>query len=457
MSIHTGGASALKSLISRVVGPLAVASVVLPAAAQAQVGANPQQVSLENNIFGPPGETGLCQALNASPPTAGTDAADLLVRCNSIAGLVGAGQTAATQSAFQAIAGEEVVSQDAVIAGTVSPQNAAVAARLGALSSSQTIKTAKAMRYPRLVRVADASGNAGFDATSSLGSEFSAFLTGYFFTGNQDPTTLEDGFDFDGYTITGGIDKAITDKLVLGLAAGYTSSEIEIDNNDGELDGDTITLSGYALYRFTQALYASGLVSYSHIDYKSDRSVVYTESGGATVSRRAQAETDAHQISASLNSGYELVHNNVSYGPTIRATYIKQDVNGFTETGASGLNLKFNDQESESLTLGVGAQASTTMSQEFGILIPYVRGEWEHEFEDKARLIGVRFANDAITSDPFPITVLTNTKDKNRGRLGAGVAAQFANGWSGFVDYETVVGLRDVNSHVIAISVRKEL
>jgi len=453
MSIHTGGALALKSLISRVVCPLAVVLMALPAAAQTQ-GANSNQLSVENNIFA----GGLCPALNTTNvPAAGTDADDLRLRCNSVATLAVANQTSAVQGALQAIAGEEVSSQDAVIAGTVAPQTGAVSARLNAMASSQTMKVARSQRYPRLIRVADASGNAGFDATSSLGSDFSAFLTGYFFTGNQDASTLEDGFDFDGFTITAGADRAFTDKLVLGLAAGYTGSEIDLDNNDGELDGDTITLSGYALYRFTQALYASGLVSYSHIDYKSVRNVVYTEANNVPVSRSARAETDAHQLSASLNSGYELVHNNISYGPTIRATYIKQDVNGFTETGAAGLNLKFDDQESESLTLGVGAQASTTMSQDFGILIPYVRGEWEHEFENDAQIVGVRFANDTVTAAAFPITVLANARDKNRGRLGAGVAAQFANGWSGFVDYETVVGLRNVNSHVIAISVRKEL
>jgi outer membrane autotransporter protein len=75
-----------------------------------------------------------------------------------------------------------------------------------------------------------------------------------------------------------------------------------------------------------------------------------------------------------------------------------------------------------------------------------VRITWEHEFENDARTIDARlFLNDTSTSDV--LASRTDSPDRDYGRVGAGVSAQFAHGISAFVDYDTLIDLRDVEQH----------
>ncbi len=401
---------------------------------------------------------------------AGTAQGDLVGRCTAAIevanGVVDGVAPSSVIGALEQIAGEETIALDAVVAGTVRPQTQAIAARVASFSVAPATRLAFRTQWSAPVRFADASdalgyqsdaGNGGFGTEGEIGRGFSGFLTGYYFTGDQDPTSLESGFDFDGYSITGGIDKMFSDKFVLGLAGGYTDTEIDFDDAAGGIETEAYSISGYGVANLSDALQASLMTSYSFVDYRSERNISYSD-GRDVIDRTAVGETDATQFAITAAANYTFQSGPISWGPTARFSYLRQHVDGFEETGASGLDLAYNDERSFSVTSGLGLNAAYTASTSAGVFTPYVRAEWEHEYDDDARVFSVRYVADTFAetiANPAAV-VVTDAPDRDRARIGAGVAAQFRRGVSGFVDYETVVALENVSSHTISAGLRVE-
>jgi len=141
-------------------------------------------------------------------------------------------------------------------------------------------------------------------------------------------------------------------------------------------------------------------------------------------------------------------------------SYIRVDIDGFTErtTGSSGLAMRFTDQTGESLQLKVGGQLSYAISRKWGILSPQARFDFVREMMNDAQQLTVRFANSAPTPEPgLPgdsFVVLTDNPDENFFNWAVGLAATFANGFSGFVDYESVAGLDTITSEELSFGLR---
>ncbi len=400
----------------------------------------------------------------------GTSQGDLVGRCTAAIeianGVVPGVAPSSVIDALQQITGEETIALDAIVAGTVRPQTQAIAARVASFSIAPATRLAFRTQWAEPVRIADAAdalgyqsdaGNGGFGTESEIGRGFSAFLTGYYFTGDQDPTSLESGFDFDGYSITGGVDKMISDRFVIGVAGGYTDTGIDFDDAAGGLDTEAYSISGYGVANVSDALQASLMTSYSFIDYRSERNISYND-GRDQVDRTAVGETDATQFALTGALHYTFQSGAFSWGPMARFSYLRQHVDGFEETGASGLNLAYNDERSFSVTSGLGLNAAYSASTAAGVITPYVRAEWEHEYDDDARVFSVRYVADTFAetlTEPAAF-IVTDAPDRDRARIGAGVAAQFAGGVAGFIDYETVVALDNVSSHTISAGLRVE-
>ena len=406
----------------------------------------------------------------------GTTQGDLVGRCTGAIEIANGAVPGLTPGAvvgvLEQIAGEEVIALDAVLAGSVRPQTQTIAARIASFSAAPSARLALRPLNLRPIRVASASSALGFESDfaqvtadtsgsfggdGQLGGGVNGFLTGYYFRGDQDPTDLESGFDFDGFSITGGLDVAATDTLLVGLAGGYTDTNIDFDGGTGAIGSEAYTISGYGALNLSERLQASLMTSYSFIDYQSDRVLEYND-GRDLISRTATGETDATQFAITGMANYTFDAGALSWGPTVRLSHIRQHVDAFEETGAAGLNLTYEDERNFSLTTGLGLAAAYSISRSWGIVTPYARAEWEHEYEDDARLFNVRYAGDTFSVNPTSPAafIATNAPDRDRARIGAGLSAQFRHGLSGFVDYETVVALRDVSSHTISVGLRME-
>lgn len=312
-------------------------------------------------------------------------------------------------------------------------------------------------------------GAAGADETGF--SRLGVFVNGNYGWGDRDATLRQSGFDFDNYGITAGVDYRFTDQFVLGAAFGYGNTDIEIDAQGGTLDTDAYSVSVYGSYYPTQAFYIDAIVSGGLNDHDQARSIRYdidirVEDGNiipgerTLVNQTATAEFDSDQISASLGSGYNFSQNGWTFGPYGRLGYVDVDVDGFRENisnptaPGSGLGLEIDEQDFTSFTLAVGGQVTRAISMPWGVLLPQFNVEYVHEFENDNDAIAGRFLGDPSGTTFF---LPTDEPDRNYVNLSVGASAVFAEGRSAFIQYQTLLGYEDLESHAIGVGLRIEL
>ncbi|MGH2607495.1 MAG: autotransporter outer membrane beta-barrel domain-containing protein [Tepidiformaceae bacterium] len=274
------------------------------------------------------------------------------------------------------------------------------------------------------------------------------FLNGEYDFGDRDRTAREDGFDFDRFGLTAGADYRITDSFILGLALHYSETDADIDLGLGEVDTRGYGVSLYGTYYVGPSFFVEAHGSYEYVDYDTTRRIVY-----ATFDRTARGETNGDQYTFSLGVGYEIPLGRVTITPLARGEYLNLQVDPYRERGAEGLDLAVGKQEVESLVTALGAQVSIALSLPFGVVVPQIRAEWRHEFLNDDTSITARYVNDPFNTF---FTIPTDDPDRDYVAVAAGASAVFRRGVSAFVNYETVLGLRDVTHHAFTGGLRVE-
>ncbi|MEE9252114.1 MAG: autotransporter outer membrane beta-barrel domain-containing protein [Thermodesulfobacteriota bacterium] len=297
-------------------------------------------------------------------------------------------------------------------------------------------------------------------------SKLGVFLNGSVSFGDKDRTSRELGFDFKTYGVTAGVDYMFTNSFVLGLALGYASTDVDLDLSGGGLDTHGYSASVYASYYPFDELYIDGIVTFGWIDFDTKRNISYSipalDGGVTVVDQTAKGDTDATLFALAFNVGYDISRSGFTFGPFVRFSYTRTDIDGYTEKiggegDGLGLALDIHSQDIESLTTALGGRASYAISTQWGVLLPQLMFEWEHEYQDDSRIVTANFAADPTPSDDTLIKIRTDSPDRDFFNLGFGLSAVFPRGVSSFIYYETVLGLDDIVAHFITGGLRIEL
>ncbi|WP_316364265.1 autotransporter domain-containing protein [Candidatus Thiodiazotropha sp. CDECU1] len=292
-----------------------------------------------------------------------------------------------------------------------------------------------------------------------LASRLGVFVTGDVATGERDETDLESGLDFDTAGITIGADYRITNQFILGGAIGFSDTEAELENDAGDLDTQGVSLSLFGTYYSPQNYFVDFSATVGANDFDQKRSIVYTLDGLADVSQNLKADYDGDTISLFVGSGYDFNRGPWSFGPRADLEYIKSDVDGFTEevsdptADGGGWATRVDGTDQRWLTLNLGGKVSYTHSADWGVLIPYARLDWMHEFEDDSQIITAYFVEDPAG---LGIDIQTDDPDRDYLRLRFGTSAQFQNGVVGFIDFGTILSHSEWTAHTISAGMRME-
>jgi outer membrane autotransporter protein len=391
-----------------------------------------------------------------------------------------------TNSAVQSIHGEEMQAAQEQI-GDIQASNISgrlEAIRTGAVGRGFSIAGLPFGAGGPLASVHDYGGYSGGPLVASAAAEAAAmtlaqgeeggpwfgpwgvFLTGSVAFGDKDATGTVDGFDFVLPGVTAGVDYQVSKNLVVGGAFGFSHFDADFDASPRSPAGQSLDTNSYSLsifgsYFIKERFFVEGIASLGYSGYDSTRRVeIPSQMGAAPINTTANGDSDAIQYSLAANVGYQYTFYGVELQPVARLRYLAAEIDGFTETGAPGLNLEYGDQDVESFTTRVGLQASYAIDTRIGVVVPYVRGEYVHEFlndDDGAQVHYAAdpfFATDLAGSSAFVIT--TEDPDRNYGDLGVGVALTLPDGWVTFLDYAAVVGFADFAIHTVAAGFRKD-
>lgn len=184
---------------------------------------------------------------------------------------------------------------------------------------------------------------------------------------HSDPGASEEGYHF-----AIGTDLRIDTQWVVGAALNINDSDADYDDNRGDYSQRDIALSAYGGWQ-QEAWFARGALVYGDIDYAVDRRVPLGRG-----SYTADGDTDGHNFSAQLESGYEFEFDRFSTGPVLGLLAQHLRIDNFEESGAGAVNLGYGSQERHSLVGSAGWQFAYRLQQ----LQPYARIAVDYDFED---------------------------------------------------------------------------
>jgi outer membrane autotransporter protein len=300
----------------------------------------------------------------------------------------------------------------------------------------------------------------GAASADQPGGRLGAFINGSYSTGDRDDTVWTNEFDFDTYGLTGGVDYRFTDNLVFGLALSYHDVDADFDEKP-TVSGGSVDADGWGgfLYGtwYADRFYVDALAGYAKTDYDTKRDIFIPNNNDPTqnINETAKGSPDSDDYTVGIGAGYTLGSGALSYGPYARLTYYEVDIDDYQEKGAeaSGLNLKVDGQDWESLTTVLGAQVSYAISQNFGVIVPQGQVGWVHEFENDSEEFTAVYVDDPRQNE---LRAETNDPDRDYFEVGLGVSAVFKGGTQAFIYYDTVLGFDDLTDHIVTVGGRME-
>jgi uncharacterized protein YhjY with autotransporter beta-barrel domain len=302
-------------------------------------------------------------------------------------------------------------------------------------------------------------GGASSDADQAgglFGDKLGVWARGNFSFGEKDQSAASPRFEADQWALIGGLDYRLTERSVIGASFAYGESGIEFDPaGEGALDTTSWAASTYGSLYAAKNFYFDGILNVAKSDYSAERNITYVD-GTGLIDTDAQGTTDGMTLSGGVSAGYDFLWGRFTFSPTLGAFYIDATIDGFTESGAAGLNLIYDEQNFSSLTGNLGLRMTYAVNTGWGVLLPHVRIDYVREFEDDVDVFGVRFAGDPNANSAPPILVETDNPDRSYWRLATGFSAQFAHGFSGYVEYQRLESFEFISFEDLSVGLRMQ-
>jgi outer membrane autotransporter protein len=279
-----------------------------------------------------------------------------------------------------------------------------------------------------------------------------AFMSGRYVRLEGDTTSRELGSNTDGGGFTLGMDYRIGSRGLVGVGFGYNHYKTKFSRGGGKSDIDDIAGLVFGSYFVTDSLYVDATLRGSGIKTDNEKRTP-TLDGGPDFAKQ-KSDPDGWTISSDVGVGMDFPYKSVVFNPYGRLGVYHTKIDGFTESGGDdSLSLVIGKQEVTSLPLTLGASVVHAISTRYGVVAPYLRIQYLHEFLDQAA--EVKGFLKVIPEASF--TIKPNKIDRDYGTIGFGASMTFQKGWSGYADYDALIGFRALDSHTLTFGLRKEL
>lgn len=299
---------------------------------------------------------------------------------------------------------------------------------------------------------------------AEVGADFSRW--GFFAAGNVGRAEARAGqvdpaWDNDIEGLTAGVDYRWSDRWIVGGSLGMTRQDTELPDGRGGLETRGWSVSGYGTWYTPGSWYLDGVLTWGRNNYDMLRRIRYTVplpgGGSSSIDQVARSDSSGNLFSGALTFGRDFNQGAWGFGPYGRLLYTRLDFDPVTETleagPGSGLGLQIRSRQLDSLASVLGGKLTYTHSAAWGVLMPHLQLEWEHEFRDDPQAIEARFIHDPTAT---PIVISGDELDTDYFRLGLGMSMVFTGGRSAFFYYERLVGKDRTSQYNVALGLRME-
>ena len=279
----------------------------------------------------------------------------------------------------------------------------------------------------------------------------------------------ERGYDSDGRAFELGIDYRVNDRLVIGALYAYEDSELDFlgelpginfapGNSAGSKDSKQSALSFFASADLNENWYLQAGAGFSRSDNDFSRNSLYQEASRSlpTISSRTAGSADGESQWFSINSGYSFYADQWTFTPYLALLWANSEVDGFSERDLSGtgLNMRFSKMERDSQIGNLGINVSAVFNQDFGVLIPQLRLEYEKEFDRDPQLMSASFVQDSSNT---LYQFAGESPDDSYINMGLSLTAILPHGWMPYVEYQWQGSNSSFDRSQWMLGVRKEL
>lgn len=302
------------------------------------------------------------------------------------------------------------------------------------------------------------------EPTPEIGTDFDRwgfFMAGNIGRGESDPGKVNPAYDYDIDGLTAGLDYRWNDRWIVGGSLGLTRQDTGLPDDRGDLETRGWSVSGYTTYYRPDSWYVDGVLTWGRNRYEMDRRIVYTlplpGGGSTTIDQRARSKSDGDLFSAAATFGRDFNRGAWSLGPYGRLLFTRLDFDPIEESldagPGTGLGLRIESRSVESLASVLGGKLTYTHSTNWGVLMPHLQLEWEHEFRDDPQALEARFLN-----DPSGTAMLLkgDALDTDYFRVGLGLSMVLAEGRSGFFYWEQLLAKDGTSQYNLALGFRME-
>jgi len=268
---------------------------------------------------------------------------------------------------------------------------------------------------------------------------------------NADTTLDQRGGTTNGGGVTVGADYKLSDRSFVGGAFGYSGFSTEFDFGLGDSSTSDYSFMAFGSHFFGDRFYVDGLLRGAYTSFDQTRLVPVFDGGPAFLPRTS--EPSGGSVTVDAGAGMDWSRDAWRVNPYVRLRVTWSRFGAFDEQGGDGsLNLHVNDQDVTSVPITLGTSASYNLSTGLGVVSPYVRVQYLHEFNDQVPLVEGFLL--AIPNARFALP--PNAVDRDYLQVGGGTTLALAGGWSGYLDYDALVAYTALTTHTLTLGARRE-
>lgn len=307
------------------------------------------------------------------------------------------------------------------------------------------------------------SGSVIDEAIDTVTDEQSAFQDfgrwGVFVQGDvdvldRDSSDSRASYESDSWLVTTGVDYRFDNNWYAGVAINY--GETDTDYRDASSAVETMGVSVYGGWIFSERGFIDFLIGYLDDDYDLTRRVAYSDSSG-NFDALYGASTGGNQLTGGFNFGWMWNQGGWRFGPTASVSFIDGKVNGYQESALGGDSaawaLRVEETAYSQWSLRLGAQLDYAWLTDFGVIIPGVIANYVAETSREADDTSAMFANDVSgLGDAF--TISRDFRDSRYYDVTFNLAGQFSYGISAYGSYRITGGRRGVSHSGYTLGLR---
>ena len=395
-------------------------------------------------------------------------------------GLLGRGETTyslrlgaqALGFALRWTAPEEYAAQGSLTTKFANSQLTTMANRFSALRFATQIRLARGdspdsdADGPRLSYYSSGTmqgGAAGADGGNPFpSSSWGAFANGSYSAGSKSPTTFEDAFNYNDTEYSAGADVRLNAHTVVGLLANHTINHVNFNSSESIVNGG-IKGQGYGALAYVQwegdAFYVNGSVGIQHLSLDTRRSITYPSLNPLipSVDETSTSSTTATSWIGTVGTGYSFHWGGFSVEPYLNGQYVHTQIADFTEHDGNGFDFNVGSQGIPSLTTSLGLKLQQAFLPPFGVIVPYLYGEYRHEFMQSSRNVDSQYSNSGLAVGAGSgFNLPTDAPTRGYYAAGGGLTLVLKHGLQGFVQYVKIFNLANYSDYVASGGIRYE-